>query len=147
MKKSILILLVSSITLILNFVFIKNNINNFNIITFLLVGALLPMLLVSIMGTSIINLAKIKKDSIKILFAGVISVLYTGINIFFIKFINIDFNIITQNSKELANNTSLQISEVSSQSFLASGVINLFLVFAFIVIFTKMIEKIGENYV
>lgn len=147
MKKSVISLVISLIALIALTVKVSLGVSSLNVISFLVFGAVLPILISSVVGSSIINLLKIKSEKVKIgvsaLFALIYSIGYT----FFLKFIDLDFNAIVDNSQKLANNSSIQITNVSSQSTITSALINFFLVFAFIVIFTKISEKAGESYV
>ncbi len=147
MKKSIISLVISLIFLIALTVKISLSVNSLNIISFLVFGALLPILISAVAGSSIINLLEIKREKVKIGISALLALIYSIGYIFFLKFIDLDFNTIVENSQKLANNSSIQISNVSSQSTLTSGLINFFLVFAFIVIFTKISEKSGESYV
>lgn len=99
------------------------------------------------MGCSLINILKIQKDKIRIIGSGIFALVYSVCYFIFIKLINLDFTAIARNSQSLSNNSSIQINAVSSQSVLTTGLINFFLVFSLIVIFSKIKEKAGERYV
>ena len=147
MKKNILVLVISSVALSFLIVKVSTTVNSLNVVTFLVFGAILPALVSSIMGCSLINILKIQKDKVKIIGSGVFALVYSVCYLIFIKLINLDFEAIARNSQNLSNNSSIQINAVSSQSVLTTGLINFFLVFSFIVIFLKIKEKAGERYV
>ena len=147
MKKNILVLVISSVALCFLIVKVSTTVNSLNIVTFLVFGAILPALVSSIMGCSLINILKIQKDKVKIIGSGVFALVYSVCYLIFIKLINLDFEAIARNSQNLSNNSSIQINAVSSQSVLTTGLINFFLVFSLIVIFLKIKEKAGERYV
>ncbi|MFQ9981273.1 MAG: hypothetical protein ACLRVE_07635 [Finegoldia magna] len=126
---------------------VSTTVNSLNVVTFLVLGAILPALVSSIMGSSLINVLKIQKDKIKIIGSGVFAFVYSVCYLIFIKLINLDFAAIARNSQNLSNNSSIQINAVKSQSVLTTGLINFFLVFSLIVIFLKIKEKAGERYV
>ncbi len=147
MKKNILVLVISSVALSFLIVKVSTAVNSLNVVTFLVFGAILPALVSSIMGCSLINILKIQKDKVKIIGSGVFALVYSVCYLIFIKLINLDFEAIARNSQNLSNNSSIQINAVSSQSVLTTGLINFFLVFSLIVIFLKIKEKAGERYV
>lgn len=134
---------------VLSFLIVKvsTTVNSLNVVTFLVFGAILPALVSSIMGCSLINILKIQKDKVKIIGSGVFALVYSVCYLIFIKLINLNFEAIARNSQNLSNNSSIQINAVSSQSVLTTGLINFFLVFSLIVIFSKIKEKAGERYV
>ena len=147
MKKNILVLVISSVALSFLIVKVSTTVNSLNVVTFLVFGAILPALVSSIMGCSLINILKIQKDKVKIIGSGVFALIYSACYLIFIKSINLNFEAIARNSQNLSNNSSIQIHSVSSQSVLTSGIINFFLVFSLIVIFIKIKEKAGERYI
>ncbi|PMC59629.1 hypothetical protein CJ208_07675 [Finegoldia magna] len=147
MKKNILVLVISSVVLSFLIVKVSTTVNSLNVVTFLVFGAILPALVSSIMGCSLINILKIQNDKVKIIGSGVFALVYSVCYLIFIKLINLDFEAIARNSQNLSNNSSIQINAVSSQSVLTTGLINFFLVFSLIVIFLKIKEKAGERYV
>lgn len=147
MKKNILVLVISSVALSFLIVKVSTTVNSLNVVTFLVFGAILPALVSSIMGCSLINILKIQNDKVKIIGSGVFALVYSVCYLIFIKLINLDFEAIARNSQNLSNNFSIQINAVSSQSVLTTGLINFFLVFSLIVIFLKIKEKAGERYV
>ena len=147
MKKNILVLVISSVALSFLIVKVSTTVNSLNVVTFLVFGAILPALVSSILGCSLINILKIQKDKVKIIGSGVFALVYSVCYLIFIKLINLDFEAIARNSQNLSNNSSIQINAVSSQSVLTTGLINFFLVFSLIVIFSKIKEKAGERYV
>lgn len=147
MKKNILVLVISLVALSFLIVYVSTTVNSLNVVTFLVLGAILPVLVSSIMGSSLINILKIQKDKIKIIGSGVFALVYSVCYLIFIKLINLDFAAIARNSQNLANNSSIQINAVKSQSLLTTSLINFFLVFSLIVIFLKIKEKAGERYV
>lgn len=147
MKKNIVVLVVSLVVLSFLTVKVSTTVNSLNVVTFLVLGAILPALVSSIMGSSLINILKIQKDKVKIIGSGVFAFVYSVCYLIFIKLINLDFEAIARNSQNLSNNSSIQINAVSSQSVLTTGLINFFLVFSLIVIFSKIKEKAGERYV
>lgn len=147
MKKNILVLVISSVALSFLIVKVSTTVNSLNVVTFLVFGAILPALVSSIMGCSLINILKIQKDKIRIIGSGIFALVYSVCYFIFIKLINLDFTAIARNSQNLSNNSSIQINSVSSQSVLTTGLINFFLVFSLIVIFSKIKEKAGERYV
>ena len=147
MKKNILVLVISSVALSFLIVKVSTAVNSLNVVTFLVFGAILPALVSSIMGCSLINILKIQKDKVKIIGSGVFALVYSVCYLIFIKLINLNFEAIARNSQNLSNNSSIQINAVSSQSVLTTGLINFFLVFSLIVIFLKIKEKAGERYV
>lgn len=147
MKKNILVLVISSVALSFLTVKVSTTVNSLNVVTFLVFGAILPALVSSIMGCSLINILKIQNDKVKIIGSGVFALVYSVCYLIFIKLINLDFEAIARNSQNLSNNSSIQINAVSSQSVLTTGLINFFLVFSLIVIFLKIKEKAGERYV
>lgn len=147
MKKNILVLVISSVALSFLIVKVSTTVNSLNVVTFLVFGAILPALVSSIMGCSLINILKIQKDKVKIIGSGVFALVYSVCYLIFIKLINLNFEAIARNSQNLSNNSSIQINAVSSQSVLTTGLINFFLVFSLIVIFLKIKEKAGERYV
>ncbi|WP_294685166.1 hypothetical protein [uncultured Finegoldia sp.] len=147
MKKNILVLVISSVALSFLIVKVSTTVNSLNVVTFLVFGAILPALVSSIMGCSLINILKIQKDKIRIIGSGIFALVYSVCYFIFIKLINLDFTAIARNSQSLSNNSSIQINSVSSQSLLTTGLINFFLVFSLIVIFLKIKEKAGERYV
>lgn len=147
MKKNIVVLVVSLVVLSFLTVKVSTTVNSLNVVTFLVLGAILPALVSSIMGSSLINILKIQKDKVKIIGSGVFAFVYSVCYLIFIKLINLDFAAIARNSQNLSNNSSIQIDAVKSQSVLTTGLINFFLVFSLIVIFLKIKEKAGERYV
>ena len=147
MKKNILVLVISSVALSFLIVKVSTTVNSLNVVTFLVFGAILPALVSSIMGCSLINILKIQKDKVKIIGSGIFALVYSVCYLIFIKLINLNFEAIARNSQNLSNNSSIQINAVSSQSVLTTGLINFFLVFSLIVIFSKIKEKAGERYV
>ena len=147
MKKNILVLVISSVALSFLIVKVSTTVNSLNVVTFLVFGAILPALVSSIMDCSLINILKIQKDKVKIIGSGIFALVYSVCYFIFIKLINLDFTAIARNSQNLSNNSSIQINAVSSQSVLTTGLINFFLVFSLIVIFSKIKEKAGERYV
>lgn len=147
MKKNIVVLVISLVALSFLTVKVSTTVNSLNIVTFLVFGAILPALVSSIMGCSLINILKIQKDKIRIIGSGIFALVYSVCYFIFIKLINLDFTAIARNSQNLSNNSSIQINSVSSQSVLTTGLINFFLVFSLIVIFSKIKEKAGERYV
>lgn len=147
MKKNIVVLVVSLVVLSFLTVKVSTTVNSLNVVTFLVLGAILPALVSSIMGSSLINILKIQKDKVKIIGSGVFAFVYSVCYLTFIKLINLDFAAIARNSQNLSNNSSIQINAVKSQSVLTTGLINFFLVFSLIVIFLKIKEKAGERYV
>ncbi|OXZ29947.1 hypothetical protein B9N57_07995 [Finegoldia magna] len=147
MKKNIVVLVISLLVLSFLTVKVSTTVNSLNVVTFLVLGAILPALVSSIMGSSLINVLKIQKDKIKIIGSGVFAFVYSVCYLIFIKLINLDFAAIARNSQNLSNNSSIQINAVKSQSVLTTGLINFFLVFSLIVIFLKIKEKAGERYV
>lgn len=147
MKKNIVVLVISLVALSFLTVKVSTTVNSLNVVTFLVFGAILPALVSSIMGCSLINILKIQKDKIRIIGSGVFALVYSVCYFIFIKLINLDFTAIARNSQSLSNNSSIQINSVSSQSVLTTGLINFFLVFSLIVIFLKIKEKAGERYV
>ena len=147
MKKNIVALVISLVALSFLIVKVSTTVNSLNVVTFLVFGAILPALVSSIMGCSLINILKIQKDKVKIIGSGVFALVYSVCYLIFIKLINLDFEAIARNSQNLSNNSSIQINAVSSQSVLTTGLINFFLVFSLIVIFSKIKEKAGERYV
>ena len=147
MKKNIVVLVISLVALSFLTVKVSTTVNSLNVVTFLVFGAILPALVSSIMGCSLINILKIQKDKIRIIGSGIFALIYSVCYFFFIKLINLDFTAIARNSQNLSNNSSIQINAVSSQSVLTTGLINFFLVFSLIVIFLKIKEKAGERYV
>lgn len=147
MKKNIVVLVISLVALIFLTVKVSTTVNSLNVVTFLVFGAILPALVSSIMGCSLINILKIQKDKIRIIGSGIFALVYSVCYFIFIKLINLDFTAIARNSQSLSNNSSIQINAVSSQSVLTTGLINFFLVFSLIVIFSKIKEKAGERYV
>lgn len=147
MKKNIVALVISLVALSFLTVKVSTTVNSLNVVTFLVFGAILPALVSSIMGCSLINLLKIQKDKIRIIGSGIFALVYSVCYFIFIKLINLDFTAIARNSQNLSNNSSIQINAVSSQSVLTTGLINFFLVFSLIVIFLKIKEKAGERYV
>lgn len=147
MKKNIVVLVVSLVVLSFLTVKVSTTVNSLNVVTFLVLGAILPALVSSIMGSSLINILKIQKDKVKIIGSGVFALVYSVCYLIFIKLINLDFAAIARNSQNLSNNSSIQINAVKSQSVLTTGLINFFLVFSLIVIFLKIKEKAGERYV
>lgn len=147
MKKNIVVLVISLVVLSFLIVKVSTTVNSLNVVTFLVFGAILPALVSSIMGCSLINILKIQKDKVKIIGSGVFALVYSVCYLIFIKLINLDFEAIARNSQNLSNNSSIQINAVSSQSVLTTGLINFFLVFSLIVIFSKIKEKAGERYV
>ena len=147
MKKNIVALVISLVALSFLTVKVSTTVNSLNVVTFLVFGAILPALVSSIMGCSLINILKIQKDKIRIIGSGIFALVYSVCYFIFIKLINLDFTAIARNSQNLSNNSSIQINAVSSQSVLTTGLINFFLVFSLIVIFLKIKEKAGERYV
>ena len=147
MKKNIVVLVISLVALSFLIVKVSTTVNSLNVVTFLVFGAILPALVSSIMGCSLINILKIQKDKIRIIGSGIFALVYSVCYFIFIKLINLDFTAIARNSQNLSNNSSIQINAVSSQSVLTTGLINFFLVFSLIVIFSKIKEKAGERYV
>lgn len=147
MKKNIVVLVISLVALSFLIVKVSTTVNSLNVVTFLVFGAILPALVSSIMGCSLINILKIQKDKVKIIGSGVFALVYSVCYLIFIKLINLNFEAIARNSQNLSNNSSIQINAVSSQSVLTTGLINFFLVFSLIVIFSKIKEKAGERYV
>ncbi|MBS5776590.1 MAG: hypothetical protein E7K81_04515 [Finegoldia magna] len=147
MKKNIVVLVISLVALSFLIVKVSTTVNSLNVVTFLVFGAILPALVSSIMGCSLINILKIQKDKVKIIGSGVFALVYSVCYLIFIKLINLDFEAIARNSQNISNNSSIQINAVSSQSVLTTGLINFFLVFSLIVIFLKIKEKAGERYV
>lgn len=147
MKKNIVVLVISLVALSFLIVKVSTTVNSLNVVTFLVFGAILPVLVSSIMGCSLINILKIQKDKIRIIGSGIFALVYSVCYFIFIKLINLDFTAIARNSQNLSNNSSIQINSVSSQSVLTTGLINFFLVFSLIVIFSKIKEKAGERYV
>lgn len=147
MKKNIVALVISLVVLSFLIVKVSTTVNSLNVVTFLVLGAILPALVSSIMGCSLINILKIQKDKIRIIGSGIFALVYSVCYFIFIKLINLDFEAIARNSQNLSNNSSIQINAVSSQSVLTTGLINFFLVFSLIVIFLKIKEKAGERYV
>lgn len=147
MKKNIVVLVVSLVVLSFLTVKVSTTVNSLNVVTFLVLGAILPALVSSIMGSSLINILKIQKDKVKIIGSGVFALVYSVCYLIFIKLINLDFAAIARNSQNLSNNSPIQINAVKSQSVLTTGLINFFLVFSLIVIFLKIKEKAGERYV
>lgn len=147
MKKNIVVLVISLVALSFLTVKVSTTVNSLNVVTFLVFGAILPALVSSIMGCSLINILKIQKDKIRIIGSGIFALVYSVCYFIFIKLINLDFTAIARNSQNLSNNSSIQINAVSSQSVLTTGLINFFLVFSLIVIFSKIKEKAGERYV
>lgn len=147
MKKNIVVLVISLVVLSFLTVKVSTTVNSLNVVTFLVFGAILPALVSSIMGCSLINILKIQKDKIRIIGSGIFALVYSVCYFIFIKLINLDFEAIARNSQNLSNNSSIQINAVSSQSVLTTGLINFFLVFSLIVIFLKIKEKAGERYV
>ncbi|MBS5942321.1 MAG: hypothetical protein KIB07_03205 [Finegoldia magna] len=147
MKKNIVALVISLVALSFLTVKVSTTVNSLNVVTFLVFGAILPALVSSIMGCSLINILKIQKDKIRIIGSGIFALVYSVCYFIFIKLINLDFTAIARNSQNLSNNSSIQINSVSSQSVLTTGLINFFLVFSLIVIFLKIKEKAGERYV
>lgn len=147
MKKNIVALVISLVALSFLIVKVSTTVNSLNVVTFLVFGAILPALVSSIMGCSLINILKIQKDKVKIIGSGVFALVYSVCYLIFIKLINLNFEAIARNSQNLSNNSSIQINAVSSQSVLTTGLINFFLVFSLIVIFLKIKEKAGERYV
>ena len=147
MKKNIVALVISLVALSFLIVKVSTTVNSLNVVTFLVFGAILPALVSSIMGCSLINILKIQKDKIRIIGSGIFAIIYSVCYFIFIKLINLDFTAIARNSQSLSNNSSIQINAVSSQSVLTTGLINFFLVFSLIVIFLKIKEKAGERYV
>lgn len=147
MKKNIVVLVISLVALSFLIVKVSTTVNSLNVVTFLVFGAILPVLVSSIMGCSLINILKIQKDKIRIIGSGIFALVYSVCYFIFIKLINLDFTAIARNSQNLSNNSSIQINAVSSQSVLTTGLINFFLVFSLIVIFLKIKEKAGERYV
>ena len=147
MKKNIVVLVISLVALSFLTVKVSTTVNSLNVVTFLVFGAILPALVSSIMGCSLINILKIQKDKIRIIGSGIFALIYSVCYFIFIKLINLDFTAIARNSQSLSNNSSIQINSVSSQSVLTTGLINFFLVFSLIVIFSKIKEKAGERYV
>lgn len=147
MKKNIVALVISLVVLSFLIVKVSTTVNSLNVVTFLVLGAILPALVSSIMGCSLINILKIQKDKIRIIGSGIFALVYSVCYFIFIKLINLDFEAIARNSQNLSNNSSIQINSVSSQSLLTTGLINFFLVFSLIVIFLKIKEKAGERYV
>lgn len=147
MKKNIVVLVISLVALSFLTVKVSTTVNSLNVVTFLVFGAILPALVSSIMGCSLINILKIQKDKIRIIGSGIFALVYSVCYFIFIKLINLDFTAIARNSQSLSNNSSIQINSVSSQSLLTTGLINFFLVFSLIVIFSKIKEKAGERYV
>lgn len=147
MKKNIVVLVISLVALSFLIVKVSTTVNSLNVVTFLVFGAILPALVSSIMGCSLINILKIQKDKIRIIGSGIFALVYSVCYFIFIKLINLDFTAIARNSQSLSNNSSIQINSVSSQSLLTTGLINFFLVFSLIVIFSKIKEKAGERYV
>lgn len=147
MKKNIVALVISLVALSFLTVKVSTTVNSLNVVTFLVFGAILPALVSSIMGCSLINILKIQKDKIRIIGSGIFALVYSVCYFIFIKLINLDFTAIARNSQSLSNNSSIQINAVSSQSVLTTGLINFFLVFSLIVIFLKIKEKAGERYV
>lgn len=147
MKKNIVVLVISLVALSFLIVKVSTTVNSLNVVTFLVFGAILPALVSSIMGCSLINILKIQNDKVKIIGSGVFALVYSVCYLIFIKLINLDFEAIARNSQNLSNNSSIQINAVSSQSVLTTGLINFFLVFSLIVIFLKIKEKAGERYV
>ncbi|OXZ24799.1 hypothetical protein [Finegoldia magna] len=147
MKKNIVVLVISLVVLSFLIVKVSTTVNSLNVVTFLVFGAILPALVSSIMGCSLINILKIQKDKVKIIGSGVFALVYSVCYLIFIKLINLNFEAIARNSQNLSNNSSIQINAVSSQSVLTTGLINFFLVFSLIVIFSKIKEKAGERYV
>lgn len=140
-------MVISSVALSFLIVKVSTTVNSLNVVTFLVFGAILPALVSSIMGCSLINILKIQKDKIRIIGSGIFALVYSVCYFIFIKLINLDFTAIARNSQSLSNNSSIQINSVSSQSLLTTGLINFFLVFSLIVIFLKIKEKAGERYV
>lgn len=147
MKKNIVVLVISLVALSFLTVKVSTTVNSLNVVTFLVFGAILPALVSSIIGCSLINILKIQKDKIRIIGSGIFALVYSVCYFIFIKLINLDFTAIARNSQNLSNNSSIQINAVSSQSVLTTGLINFFLVFSLIVIFLKIKEKEGERYV
>lgn len=147
MKKNIVVLVISLVALSFLIVKVSTTVNSLNVVTFLVFGAILPALVSSIMGCSLINILKIQKDKVKIIGSGIFALVYSVCYLIFIKLINLNFEAIARNSQNLSNNSSIQINAVSSQSVLTTGLINFFLVFSLIVIFSKIKEKAGERYV
>ena len=147
MKKNIVGLVISLVALSFLTVKVSTTVNSLNVVTFLVFGAILPALVSSIIGCSLINILKIQKDKIRIIGSGIFALVYSVCYFIFIKLINLDFTAIARNSQNLSNNSSIQINAVSSQSVLTTGLINFFLVFSLIVIFLKIKEKAGERYV
>ena len=147
MKKNIVVLVISLVALSFLTVKVSTTVNSLNVVTFLVFGAILPALVSSIMGCSLINILKIQKDKIRIIGSGIFALIYSVCYFIFIKLINLDFTAIARNSQNLSNNSSIQINAVSGQSVLTTGLINFFLVFSLIVIFSKIKEKAGERYV
>ena len=147
MKKNIVVLVISLVALSFLIVKVSTTVNSLNVVTFLVFGAILPALVSSIMGCSLINILKIQKDKVKIIGSGIFALVYSVCYLIFIKLINLNFEAIARNSQNLSNNSSIQINAVSSQSVLTTGLINFFLVFSLIVIFLKIKEKAGERYV
>lgn len=147
MKKNIVALVISLVALSFLTVKVSTTVNSLNVVTFLVFGAILPALVSSIMGCSLINILKIQKDKIRLIGSGIFALIYSVCYFIFIKLINLDFTAIARNSQNLSNNSSIQINAVSSQSVLTTGLINFFLVFSLIVIFSKIKEKAGERYV
>ncbi|MDU2131895.1 MAG: hypothetical protein E7E74_04790 [Finegoldia magna] len=146
MKKNIVVLVISLVALSFLAVKVSTTVNSLNVVTFLVFGAILPALVSSIMGCSLINILKIQKDKIRMIGSGIFALVYSVCYFIFIKLINLDFTAIARNSQSLSNNSSIQINSVSSQSVLITGLINFFLVFSLIVIFLKIKEKAGERY-
>lgn len=146
MKKNIVALVISLVALSFLAVKVSTTVNSLNVVTFLVFGAILPALVSSIMGCSLINILKIQKDKIRMIGSGIFALVYSVCYFIFIKLINLDFTAIARNSQSLSNNSSIQINSVSSQSVLITGLINFFLVFSLIVIFLKIKEKAGERY-
>lgn len=147
MKKNIVVLVISLVALSFLIVKVSTTVNSLNVVTFLVFGAILPALVSSIMGCSLINILKIQKDKVKIIGSGIFALVYSVCYLIFIKLINLNFEAIARNSQNLSNNSSIQINAVSSQSVMTTGLINFFLVFSLIVIFSKIKEKAGERYV
>lgn len=71
MKKNIVVLVISLVALSFLTVKVSTTVNSLNVVTFLVFGAILPALVSSIMGCSLINILKIQKDKVKIIGSGV----------------------------------------------------------------------------
>ena len=73
MKKNIVVLVISLVALSFLIVKVSTTVNSLNVVTFLVFGAILPVLVSSIMGCSLINILKIQKDKIRIIGSGILT--------------------------------------------------------------------------